>query len=130
MIECTYFSALESLGFGSYKEDAMAVLEEAKQVAAKKRTKRSRLENLGIPEEELLRQQQELFEKVTIIINVDFSRNSISNVWVIESAFYIRPSSFGENFGDICFFSFDSSGCVILYSNYVLLPLLNFILAN
>ncbi|KAL5012345.1 hypothetical protein ScPMuIL_010896 [Solemya velum] len=58
--------ALESLGFGGYKEDAMAVLEEAKQVAAKKRTKRSRLENLGIPEAELLRQQQELFEKARL----------------------------------------------------------------
>ena len=32
-------------------------------VAAKKRRQSTRLENLGIPEEELLRQQQELFAK-------------------------------------------------------------------
>ncbi|BFZ05615.1 hypothetical protein BsWGS_08654 [Bradybaena similaris] len=56
-------SALENLGFGAYKNEAKAVLKEAKAVAAKKRRGSSRLENLGIPEEELLRQQQELFEK-------------------------------------------------------------------
>lgn len=56
--------ALDSLGFGNYKEDAMSVMQEAKAVAAKKRRGSSRLENLGIPEEELLRQQQELFAKV------------------------------------------------------------------
>lgn len=55
--------ALESLGFGDYKDEAKAVLQEAKAVAAKKRRGSTRLENLGIPEEELLRQQQELFEK-------------------------------------------------------------------
>ena len=57
-------SALDNLGFGAYKEDAEAVLQETKAVAAKKRRGSSRLENLGIPEEELLRQQQELFAKV------------------------------------------------------------------
>ncbi|KAK3088731.1 hypothetical protein FSP39_023090 [Pinctada imbricata] len=56
-------AALENLGFGAYKEDAEAVLQETKAVAAKKRRASSRLENLGIPEEELLRQQQELFAK-------------------------------------------------------------------
>ena len=61
-----FFSALDHLGFGNYKEDAEAVLEETKAVAAKKRRGSSRLENLGIPEEELLRQQQELFAKVGI----------------------------------------------------------------
>ena len=55
--------ALDSLGFGNYKQDAMSVMQEAKAVAAKKRRGSSRLENLGIPEEELLRQQQELFAK-------------------------------------------------------------------
>ncbi|CAI9738909.1 protein Dr1-like [Octopus vulgaris] len=59
-------AALDSLGFSSYKEDAVAVLEEAKAVAAKKRKGSSRLENLGIPEEELLRQQQELFAKARL----------------------------------------------------------------
>jgi len=54
-------SALESLGFGAYKTEAEAVLKDCKAVAAKKRRQSTRLENLGIPEEELLRQQQELF---------------------------------------------------------------------
>lgn len=40
------------------------VLQECKTVALKRRKASSRLENLGIPEEELLRQQQELFAKV------------------------------------------------------------------
>lgn len=42
------------------------VLQECKTVALKRRKANSRLENLGIPEEELLRQQQELFAKVRI----------------------------------------------------------------
>lgn len=38
-------------------------MQECKTVALKRRKASSRLENLGIPEEELLRQQQELFAK-------------------------------------------------------------------
>ncbi len=57
-------TALDSLGFGEYKDEAKAVVQEAKAVAAKKRRASTKLENLGIPEEELLRQQQELFAKV------------------------------------------------------------------
>ena len=60
-------SALDSLGFGSYLEECRSVLEECKTVAAKKRKASNRLENLGIPEEELLRQQMELFAKVSFI---------------------------------------------------------------
>ena len=56
--------ALDSLGFGAYKEEARAVLQETKEVAQRKRRGSTRLENLGIPEEELLRQQQELFAQV------------------------------------------------------------------
>lgn len=56
--------ALDKLGFGDYRADAEAVLKDCKAMAAKKRRKSTRLENLGIPEEELLRQQQELFAKV------------------------------------------------------------------
>ncbi|KAL3870347.1 hypothetical protein ACJMK2_038420 [Sinanodonta woodiana] len=56
-------AALDSLGFGAYKEDAMAVLEETKAVVAKRRRGSARLANLGIPEEELIRQQEELFAK-------------------------------------------------------------------
>ena len=41
----------------------LQVLSECKETAAKKRRQSTRLENLGIPEEELLRQQQELFAK-------------------------------------------------------------------
>jgi len=61
---------LDSLGFGAYKEDATEVLKEAKAVAAKRRRGSSRLENLGIPEEELVRQQQELFAQVRRIIKL------------------------------------------------------------
>lgn len=57
--------ALESLGFGSYIAEVKDVLQECKTVALKRRKASSRLENLGIPEEELLRQQQELFAKVS-----------------------------------------------------------------
>lgn len=39
------------------------MLKDCKAVAAKRRRQSTRLENLGIPEEELLRQQQELFAK-------------------------------------------------------------------
>lgn len=55
--------ALEQLGFPDYKHDANAVLNDCKEVAANRRRNNNRLENLGIPEEELLRQQQELFAK-------------------------------------------------------------------
>ncbi|GAB0087679.1 Protein Dr1 [Sergentomyia squamirostris] len=55
--------ALERLGFRDYKHEAEAVLSDCKAVAAKRRRQSTRLEHLGIPEEELLRQQQELFAK-------------------------------------------------------------------
>uniref|UniRef100_A0A6M2DNF4 Protein Dr1 n=1 Tax=Xenopsylla cheopis TaxID=163159 RepID=A0A6M2DNF4_XENCH len=55
--------ALDRLGFSDYKLEAEAVLKDCKAVAAKRRRQSTRLENLGIPEEELLRQQQELFAK-------------------------------------------------------------------
>ncbi|XP_017780273.1 PREDICTED: protein Dr1 isoform X2 [Nicrophorus vespilloides] len=57
------FLALEKLGFGDYQAEAEAVLKDCKAVAAKRRRQSTRLENLGIPEEELLRQQQELFAR-------------------------------------------------------------------
>lgn len=57
------FAALDKLGFGDYHAEAEAVLKDCKAVAAKRRRQSTRLENLGIPEEELLRQQQELFAK-------------------------------------------------------------------
>lgn len=65
--DCFHSAALESLGFGSYITEVKDVLQECKTVALKRRKASSRLENLGIPEEELLRQQQELFAKVRVI---------------------------------------------------------------
>jgi hypothetical protein len=56
-------TALERLGFGDFREAAQEVSEDCKKVAAKRRRQSTRLEHLGIPEEELLRQQQELFAK-------------------------------------------------------------------
>uniref|UniRef100_A0A1B6FUA8 Protein Dr1 n=2 Tax=Proconiini TaxID=565685 RepID=A0A1B6FUA8_9HEMI len=55
--------ALDKLGFGDYRADAEAVLRDCKAIAAKRRRQSTRLENLGIPEEELLKQQQELFAR-------------------------------------------------------------------
>ncbi|KAK3913399.1 Protein Dr1 [Frankliniella fusca] len=55
--------ALGILGFADYQDDAEAVLRDCKAVAAKRRRQSNRLENLGIPEEELYRRQQELFAK-------------------------------------------------------------------
>lgn len=63
--------ALERLGFSDYTVEAEAVLKDCKAVAAKRRRQSTRLENLGIPEEELLRQQQELFAKVSFNIIKD-----------------------------------------------------------
>ncbi|EEB14761.1 Negative cofactor 2 beta, putative [Pediculus humanus corporis] len=54
---------LGKLGFGDYIPDADAVLQDCKAVAAQRKRQSTRLENLGIPEEELLRQQQELFAR-------------------------------------------------------------------
>lgn len=61
--------ALDRLGFNDYTIEAEAVLRDCKAVAAKRRRQSTRLENLGIPEEELLRQQQELFAKVYLVLN-------------------------------------------------------------
>lgn len=52
--------ALQKLGFSNYKSEAELVLNDCK---GKRRRQSTRLEHLGIPEEELLRQQQELFAK-------------------------------------------------------------------
>ena len=70
MLYCL-FAALKALGFSSYVEECRGVLTECKHVAMKRRRGSSRLENLGIPEEELLRQQQELFAQVRSLDNWD-----------------------------------------------------------
>lgn len=53
-------AALDKLGFSHYKSEAELVANDCKK---KRRRQSTRLEHLGIPEEELLRQQQELFAK-------------------------------------------------------------------
>lgn len=53
-------AALDKLGFSNYKSEAESVVNDCKR---KRRRQSTRLEHLGIPEEELLRQQQELFAK-------------------------------------------------------------------
>ena len=56
--------ALGNLGFSHYIEEAKDLMKSAKNMALKKRKGSSKLENLGIPEEVLYKQQQELFAKV------------------------------------------------------------------
>lgn len=56
-------SALERLGFADYCVNVQDVARKCKDVKNKRRKQSTRLENLGIPEEELLRQQQELFAR-------------------------------------------------------------------
>ena len=53
-------TALDNLGFSNYKSEAESVLNDCKR---KRRRQSTRLEHLGIPEEELLKQQQALFAK-------------------------------------------------------------------
>lgn len=50
--------ALDQLGFSEYRAEAEAVVNDCK---GKRRRQSTRLEHLGIPEDELFRQQQELF---------------------------------------------------------------------
>ena len=62
-IRIFFILALDSLGYADFRKEAENVMQECRYVAAKRRRQSTRLENLGIPEEELLRQQQELFAK-------------------------------------------------------------------
>ena len=56
--------ALEVLGFGDYVEEVKTVMEDHKKMAKVKKFKSSKsLDKLGIPQEELARQQKELFAK-------------------------------------------------------------------
>lgn len=66
--------ALEKLGFNDFKRDALNVLNDCKQAAAKRRRQSTRLENLGIAEDELLRQQQELFAAARQAMNEEFQQ--------------------------------------------------------
>eukprot|EP00118_Oscarella_pearsei_P025797 m.308789 g.308789 ORF g.308789 m.308789 type:complete len:198 (+) comp44798_c0_seq1:310-903(+) len=53
--------SLKSLGFGAYVDEVKGVLSEHKKETKQRRKASVRLEKMGIPEEELLRQQQALF---------------------------------------------------------------------
>jgi histone H3/H4 len=65
---------LNKLGFSDFTRDALNVLNECKVQAAKRRRQSNRLENLGISEEELLRQQQELIQQAREQINIEFQQ--------------------------------------------------------
>lgn len=54
---------LEALGFGEYRREVEAVVADCREVQAKRRKCSTKLDKLGIPEDELLRMQQELFAK-------------------------------------------------------------------
>eukprot|EP00117_Sycon_ciliatum_P025561 scpid97321/ scgid21193/ Protein Dr1; Down-regulator of transcription 1; Negative cofactor 2-beta; TATA-binding protein-associated phosphoprotein len=54
-------AALKELGFDHYVPEVEDVLEDYKVQATQNKRKATKLEDLGIPEEELLRQQEELF---------------------------------------------------------------------
>lgn len=55
--------ALEELGFHNYLEIINKVLEEHKELLKGKEKKNNKFQNSGLSEEELLRQQEELFKK-------------------------------------------------------------------
>ena len=54
-------SALDNLGFGEYKQDCIEVMKQMQEEVDKRKKLRHKLEKPGIPEEELLRQQNLLF---------------------------------------------------------------------
>jgi histone H3/H4 len=53
--------ALDQLGFSEYKEDCVEVMKQMQQEVDKRKKLRSKLDKPGIPEAELLRQQNQLF---------------------------------------------------------------------
>merc|ERR1712241_668210 len=55
--------ALEKLGYGDFRKDAEDALAECKEVAAKRKRQNTRLEHMGVSQEELARQQREMFAK-------------------------------------------------------------------
>ncbi|XP_065826055.1 protein Dr1-like [Oscarella lobularis] len=58
--------ALKSLGFGGYVDEVNEVLTEHKKETKQRRKASTKLEKMGIPEEELLRQQQALFAQARL----------------------------------------------------------------
>lgn len=72
------------------------MLQECKTVALKRRKASSRLENLGIPEEELLRQQQELFAKVRTIKGIQIM------LWKLERVFDVCSNEMPSGCSQLC----------------------------
>lgn len=54
-------AALDNLGFSEYKDDCLEVMRQMQEETDKRKKLRNRLEKPGIPEEELMRRQNELF---------------------------------------------------------------------
>eukprot|EP01089_Gocevia_fonbrunei_P022786 TRINITY_DN9346_c0_g1_i1.p1 TRINITY_DN9346_c0_g1~~TRINITY_DN9346_c0_g1_i1.p1 ORF type:complete len:150 (+),score=29.18 TRINITY_DN9346_c0_g1_i1:111-560(+) len=69
--------ALESLGFESYVNDVNKVYEEVESMEKPKKTKKS-WDSLGIPREQLLREQQELFAKARTVLELKKSQEGKS----------------------------------------------------
>lgn len=53
--------ALDNLGFGEYKNDCLEVMKQMQEETDKRKKLSNKIDKSGIPEEELLRQQNELF---------------------------------------------------------------------
>ena len=53
--------ALDNLGFSEYRQDCLDVMKQMQEETDKRKKFHNKLEKSGIPEEELLRQQSELF---------------------------------------------------------------------
>ncbi|KAG5683713.1 hypothetical protein PVAND_012978 [Polypedilum vanderplanki] len=66
--------ALNKLGFSDFTKDALNVMNDCKLAAAKRRRQSTRLENLGISEEELYQQQQELIRQARERMNEEFQQ--------------------------------------------------------
>ncbi|KAI9836096.1 MAG: hypothetical protein M1819_001712 [Sarea resinae] len=65
-IACEHVTkALEELGFEDYVQEVLAVANDHREQQKTREKKQSKMEQSGLSEEELLRQQQELFKSAT-----------------------------------------------------------------
>ncbi|CAG8607857.1 2819_t:CDS:10 [Paraglomus brasilianum] len=78
-------SALRTLGFESYLDEVQDVYKEHKKMQKDRERKSSRLENSGMTEEELLRQQELLFEQSRQKYQSKFEMSFISSVSAMKS---------------------------------------------
>jgi hypothetical protein len=77
--------ALNKLGFSDFTKDALNVMNDCKLAAAKRRRQSTRLENLGISEEELYQQQQELIRQARERMNEEFQQQQHGIQTMIEN---------------------------------------------